>query len=397
MKILYLSTFCSQKFIDKIFDSSKIKPGQAVQKFHRLLIEGFAKNSEICEVELLSSVDVAPNTHDKRWWNLPNERWNGIDIHYVPFLNYSVIKHFFVFYFTILYVMIFAWRNRKQKSVIICDILNHSMAWGAFIAAKILGHKMVVIVTDLPMFMGNQEKKSIFEKLYLKISSFVLHRFDFYIGLTKQMNEVINPFNKPFLVMEGLVDGVIQSDDSKKNKGDKKILIYAGGIYEKYGVGNLIRAFMQTTIENTELHIYGSGDLEDQMLEFCRKDKRVCFFGVVKNEVVVEKLENATLLINPRPTDEEFTKFSFPSKNMEYMVSGTPLLTTKLLGMPKEYYDYVFLIQDESVKGIKKMLNEILCKSDNELRCFGNKAQEFVIENKSNVAQCKRILDFLSY
>jgi glycosyltransferase involved in cell wall biosynthesis len=131
------------------------------------------------------------------------------------------------------------------------------------------------------------------------------------------------------------------------------------------------------------------------MVKYCKLDPRILYFGVVNNSTVVKRLEEALVLINPRPTTEEFTKFSFPSKNMEYMVSGTPLLTTKLPGMPVEYNEYVYLFEDESITGISKTLNFLLSKKDEELRSFGNKAKQFVLSKKSNVMQAKKIIVFL--
>ena len=102
-----------------------------------------------------------------------------------------------------------------------------------------------------------------------------------------------------------------------------------------------------------------------------------------------------TLLINPRPTNEEYTKYSFPSKNMEYMVSGTPILTTKLPGMPKEYYKHVYLIEEENVDGLKNILIDILNKPVEELYKFGNGAKEFVLNKKSNIMQAKKIINMI--
>ena len=85
------------------------------------------------------------------------------------------------------------------------------------------------------------------------------------------------------------------------------------------------------------------------------------------NEEVVSAELEASLLINPRPTHEEFTKYSFPSKNMEYMASGTPVLTTKLPGMPADYYPYVFLVNDESAEGMAKAYRDVLEKTEQYL------------------------------
>lgn len=398
MKILYISTVCTPKVLDFIFETSIVKPSQSVQKFHRLLIEGFAKHTDLCQVEVLTSLPVSPGGHKKIIWNLPDDKLNGIPFRYIPFINIPVLKHIIVFFYTFLNVLVWILSDRKNEKVVVCDILNVSVVWATFIACKICRQNIAVIITDLPFSsVFNFGRQSFLKRIYSGISSFILKHFDFYIGLTQQMNEIVNPNNKPFMVMEGLVDSKINVIvETSKLKDAKKIVLYAGGIFEKYGVKNLIEAFMELKIKDIELHIYGSGDLENEMPKFTQLDKRVIYFGVVNNSIVVERLTVATLLVNPRPTTEEFTKFSFPSKNMEYMVSGTPLLTTKLPGMPSEYYDYVYLIKDETVSGISATLENILSTSKNELIHFGKKAQQFVLDNKSNEIQAKKIIDFLN-
>ena len=114
------------------------------------------------------------------------------------------------------------------------------------------------------------------------------------------------------------------------------------------------------------------------------------------NTEIVAREQEATLLVNPRPTDEEYVKYSFPSKTMEYMASGTPVLTTVLPGMPKEYHPYVYLLEDETAGGITKMLKEVLSNSDEELFRKGTEARRFVLEQKNNVIQARKILEMLS-
>ena len=76
-------------------------------------------------------------------------------------------------------------------------------------------------------------------------------------------------------------------------------------------------------------------------------------------------------------------------------MSGTPLLSTRLLGIPKDYYEFVYWIDDESKEGIKNILKSILKKSKEELYLFGNQAKEFAVINKSNIVQGRRIVEFL--
>ena len=77
------------------------------------------------------------------------------------------------------------------------------------------------------------------------------------------------------------------------------------------------------------------------------------------------------------------------------MASGTPVLTTVLPGMPKEYHEYVYLMPDESPEGIAQSLKEVLAQSEEELFQKGLQARKFVLEQKNNVIQASKILDML--
>ena len=117
--------------------------------------------------------------------------------------------------------------------------------------------------------------------------------------------------------------------------------------------------------------------------------------GIKRNAEIVEEEQKASLLVNPRPRAPEYTKYSFPSKNMEYMVSGTPTLTTVLPGMPTEYYPYVYLLEDESPDGVAAKLKEIFSASFEERKQKALSARRFVLETKSNIVQSRKIRDFL--
>ena len=173
-------------------------------------------------------------------------------------------------------------------------------------------------------------------------------------------------------------------------------MIYAGGLYERYGLKLLVDGFIQADVENTELWLYGNGPFVESLNTYCENHPNIKYKGIRPNNEVVEAELKATLLVNPRPTQEEFTKYSFPSKNMEYMVSGTPVLTTILPGMPKEYYPYVYLFdKGETTEGYAEVLRNVLTLPNEELHEKGMKARTWVLENKNNIKQAKRIAEFI--
>jgi glycosyltransferase involved in cell wall biosynthesis len=195
--------------------------------------------------------------------------------------------------------------------------------------------------------------------------------------------------------MEGLVDiDMSASENTLEAKSPEKIILYSGGIFEKYGVKKLIDAFMRLESDDVRLHIYGAGSMEKEMPDYMKQDSRLNYFGVIPNNELIQKQVQATLLVNPRSSVEEFTKYSFPSKNMEYMVSGTPMITTPLPGMPQEYYSYVYIFNDETVDGFERSLREVMAKSQKTLHEFGSCAKEYVMKNKNNKVQAKRLLSF---
>ena len=113
------------------------------------------------------------------------------------------------------------------------------------------------------------------------------------------------------------------------------------------------------------------------------------------NAEIVEREMAATLLFNPRQTGEEYVKYSFPSKTMEYMSTGTPVLTTVLPGMPKEYHPYVYLLEEETADAIAEKLRQIFAQPADALFEKGMKAREFILKEKNNVTQAGKILAML--
>jgi len=398
-KILYISPLCSKKVLDCIFSNSSVKPGLAVQKFHRLIVEGLSMHEKECCVETLSAISITSSSNRRYFWNIASEIDGNIRYNYIPMINLPVLKSIIIFINSFFKLAFLILSYRQKEKIILCDILYLPLAMTVFLASKIFSVKCVAIVTDLPGLMIGDSviRTSRVNTICNNITYYILSRFDGYVLLTKEMNNKVNSRHKPFLIMEGLVDISMEtSDNSLINKKEEIILLYAGGLYEKYGIKNLIEAFMQLKGENLRLHLYGPGEMERDMPYYTNLDKRIVHLGVVPNDVIIKKELEATLLVNPRPSNEEFTKYSFPSKNMEYMVSGTPIVTTPLSGMPIEYYDYIYLFSDETVSGLVKTLKYLVSLDGEELHKKGEQAKEFVLKTKNNMVQANRILNLCS-
>lgn len=167
-----------------------------------------------------------------------------------------------------------------------------------------------------------------------------------------------------------------------------------GGLHCKYGIKDLVDGFNMLQ-NDIELHLYGQGDAVEYIKKIAEKNNKIKYMGFKLNSEIIVAEKKAVLLINPRPTTEEFTLYSFPSKTIEYMLTGTPILMTKLPGMPKEYYDFVYFIDEESSTGIKESIERVIKNSKEELVEKGKQAKEFIIKNKNNEVQGRRIYEFI--
>ena len=78
------------------------------------------------------------------------------------------------------------------------------------------------------------------------------------------------------------------------------------------------------------------------------------------------------------------------------MLSGTPLLMTKLPGVPSEYFNYVYTIDEENAEGVKKVLLKIFSLTEEEREEFSTKAKEFIINNKNINTQCEKIFSLIN-
>lgn len=387
--ILYVSSVCSSDVIESIRRTSNLNPGLAAQNFNRQMADGFIKNN--CKLSVLSNPPISRYNSKKIFINLRSSIDNKIRYKYIPFINIKYIKYLCVFFYSFFYTVYWSYKYRNTKRAIVCDVLSKSATMGALLASKLSRIDSVGVVTDLP-WMVVPEGVDVNDKPKY---SFIYH-FTHYVFLTKQMNREINYRNRPYVVIEGLCKEreELPLIDKCLLKKDKCVL-YAGTLMEKYGIKKLVDSFLKIEVPDVKLVIYGDGSYSEQLRIISMSTDKIEYRGLASTSAVFEEEQKAILLVNPRPSEDIYTEFSFPSKTMEYMTSGTPLLTTNLPGIPSEYKDYLYFFDDESLEGFRNTISRILQYESDELEEKGMKAQDFVFNNKNNRVQIAKIINIL--
>ena len=397
MNLLIISKTCSLQKYQYIFETREKKYIDPSQKFFYQLFEGTINNKNFKTITYISSLPISTSVHKKKKWNREIERKGKFKFIYHKFINRKIICFFASYYYIKKEINIWIKEN-KNNGFIIVDGTNLIQMLALLHFRKKV--KKLALVTDVPNMItviGHKKMSKIryfFQLIYDNFTLKVVNKFDGYIFLTESMNELLNPQKKPYIVIEGSVD--TSKVYKQKQPTDTFNVVYAGGLYKSFGIDKLINSFSRfEENDKIKLFLYGNGPIVENYSKQDYINDKVQYMGVVSSDEIVKIEAEADLLINPRPSNLEFTKYSFPSKTLEYMSSGTAFLTTKLKGIGKEYFKYLLVIDDETEYGIYKSIRNAYLMEQKELTELGNKAKKFVETQKNSYHQCVRLYDFL--
>lgn len=371
---------------------------EASFKFHNLIQRGLVEQG--CRVHSLVGRSITRQFHTGRWWPRRREVVSDqLTVDHLPFPNLPLVRQLWLALGMARGALAWRWRTRKATTrLLVVD--------GAYVSAmsavlpSLRGARMtrIGIFADLYSYMVDIDDASdrrvgaVYRAARRSVSA-SLAMLDAYVVLTEQMAQVLDTDGKPYMVMEGLVDSaLVERDAAPAEKSDHPTVLYAGALRKEYGLETLVRGFQAWDDSSAELVVLGQGEYAAELADIAARDPRISYLGPVPLAEVLEAERRAWLLVNPRPPDETFTQYSFPSKNMEYLASGTAVLTTRLPGMPGEYLDHVLTVDPPDAAGMAAALQGAFALGRDDLLRRGARGRDFVLTHKNNVQQAARIL-----
>ena len=354
-----------------------------------------ALRSTGARVRTVASIAVSTYPRIKRIW-FPSARLQGAEGQtgrVLPLINLPLIKmavRFFGSFFCLLRV------SRRVDGI--CVYAAHSPnLLAAYLCSKIYRVPYYVYIPDLPSFMDVALKRSWLRALLKKIDASLLNwlvvRAAGLMVISRPMVEDVPAWNsRPYLVLEGIADA---SPEPQLEVADrKKTIFYAGGVNRAYGIEELVEGFLAAGVDY-ELVICGRGDLEDYLGRIAAQHSSVRYLGFLPPSEVAVLQAQAALLVLSRNPAEAFTRYSFPSKLLEYMSAGIPVLTTRLEGIPTEYFDYLNVIEGFSVDAVAQALVKFSSSDQGRLSAKAELGKLWVLETKTSIAVGKRVIEFM--
>ncbi|MFB6648998.1 hypothetical protein COL48_00505 [Bacillus toyonensis] len=401
MKILYFGSLCDEEWIESI-SSTKREPSRIAQySFEKALVSGFSAIQDVdMDINYLYQEQYYPRGKFLYFKKRKKQLNNKYIVKYLSNFNLPIIKELYSLFQGIFLTLKWGIKNFNDKDKIILTPFNYTpLSLGIYVVSKLFRIKRVNVFTDLSSDVMNSKRqkgmhwvKKMLLSYYVKLVSFIEHSYDGYVLFAEPMKEKVNSSNKPYIIMEGIFNNDLDLSELPKSKA----IMYAGTLAFEYGVKNILDAFEQIEDSELELWLFGDGDMKEYIEQLSLKDHRVKYFGFEPRAKVFEYEKKAALLINARNPDDEYTMYSFPSKTFEYMVSGTPFLTTKLKCIPEEYSKYIYSINNSDINSIQQAIELVLSTPNEKIHQLTEGARTFILENKTSTVQAKKILDFLN-
>lgn len=400
MKIAYCSLLLPEE--KHLAERAKKRlSGISLHKFTRALISGLDSN-------LSEPVTIFNIINTLNYPNFPqlifrNEQWHHTkqskDYH-IGYINLFGIKY--ITQERNLYKHLKRWvLSNRTEDCMICvhHIYYPSMKAAVKIKKKFNNVKICLVTGDMNGKYGlqSQYKKNLKHYLTTKLENKIDNlatKFDCFVFATKYMAEAFGVDKKPFTVVECAYKPYDYSNDIIKEKNEnKKILFYAGAVRKEYGLEHLLSTFTLINKDNYILQIAGDGNAVPLVREYASKNSNVQFLGFITPEEVDSKQKEATVIVSPRQTNLEFVKYSFPSKSLDSLASGTPYIAHKLPCDPLEYGSVIQYAEDETDQALARKIIEICELPSPERIELGKAAIKFINEQKNPTVMAKKVVD----
>ncbi len=397
MKIVFCSSVYNMDDYDEIVRRSTVPASLADHNLNSNVILGIEECINT-SIDLVNNVQI-PNypKFDKIFFKRqPWQHSEGANDINCGFINLPVIKHFSRAITTFFELRKHIKKAKGEPIVVI----SYDLHLGISLAIRLAKLFYPVIKTcaflpDIPTAVvaaSNSGEITFAGKMKAAVKESFIRQFDSYVFITKHMSEVPVVSNKPYAVIEGIYNN--HQPPLAEKTTPQKVVFYSGQLNPAYGMENLLDAFLQIYKEDNsyELWICGGGGLAERISELSKTCNGVKYFGYVSGAKVRELQAEASVLVNPRQNVGDMTKYSFPSKTMEYLASGRPVIGYKLDGIPEEYDSHIQYVPDNSVEALRDKIVELCEMSNEERNAIGQNARSFILEEKNPKALCTRIV-----
>jgi glycosyltransferase involved in cell wall biosynthesis len=370
--------------------------------FQTGLLVGMAEaGAPPCKV--LSYVPVPAFPRIKRIWQRSGSAKSpaGLQICLLGFPNVTPLKQ--VFLGLSVFARLIGLGLRRKRGTAAMAVLSYNLSVPpgllVLLGARLVGARTIAAVIDLDE-PGETVPDTWLRRLDFRMQIAALRRFD---GLVVVSDEIAKDFGRPgqpTLRLEGGVSPMVL-EMSNRGAGGRRppdgrfVAVVAGSLEEANGVSLILEAFRRLPGEEWQLVIAGAGPLEGRVCEAASRDSRIRYTGLLDHAGVLALYSEADVLLNVRLTTAISTRYFFPSKLLEYLATGVPVITTDVGTVRERFGIFVTILDDETPDGLAKAIADLRGQPTALRHEWALKAREIVEKEFTWKVQGLRVAEFV--
>jgi glycosyltransferase involved in cell wall biosynthesis len=331
----------------------------------------------------------------------PKAKWtidDTVDVSMYSYINLLGIKHFSRFLVTFLYISSWIIRNKSNSRIIVLHGVQSCKIWGV-ILSQIFGKCVIVpFLTDDIGLSTSWERKII--KHIRRVDTYLiklgLKKVDGIISMTSQLARKLAP-DRPALTIPAIHNSrMADFYNDKKDRSEQSFnVIYAGALSHEYGVDLLVNAFLKVAQPTWRLLITGKGSMATSINNFSKQNHQIQYLGFLDDKEFSKVLMSADVLVSPKLSSGLTASFSFPSKIVEFLGTGLPVISTNLPTFTDDFRKHLIISRSDSLEDFGDCLRYVSSWDDEERDEWKEKTLQFVKSELSPENQGLRIKKFI--
>ncbi len=324
---------------------------------------------------------------------------SGLCVYLMPFLNLRILRQLSIGLVIVLKLVLWGWSHRQARNRIVFTYnLTEPSGIFTYVAARMIRAKAIAAVIDINI-PGQTILATPLRRLDFWLQKKLIPRFDGLVVVNDRISHDFAP-ETPFVRIEGGIrEEILQRFSNnpltRKPNATQFTIVSVGTLNEANGFLDLLKAFALLPGDSYRLRIAGRGPLIDMVKKAALADPRIEYCGYLSFDQVLALYQTADVLINMRLTQRVNTSYFFPSKMMEYLASGVPVISTCTGHVEDQYSEFVFLLRDESPAGLARLIEQV-ATLDPDLRSQkAQAAREYILKHNSWNAQGRRVVQFI--
>jgi glycosyltransferase involved in cell wall biosynthesis len=198
------------------------------------------------------------------------------------------------------------------------------------------------------------------------------------------------PLRLPVIHLDGGVEHWMGMLD-----GDKKTIVYSGKYDDHHGGLDLLFK-MFASVQDPDCRFLLTGkDALNRLPGYLAQEKRATYCGFLTDSELTKVYRQATAFINPVRPDVNVNRMNFPSKLLDYLAYGKPIISTWTDGLSPEYRDLLMVPDANEPAAYARLIDQAMVMDASARLGLFERMQKWVETTHTWDIQATRLIDWI--